>query len=262
MQHAPAPLDFSALLSQVPLFEGMKPQAMTRITRAALKLQVNRGDTLFQKDEISTGLYVIVSGQVKVFVSTQQGNEKVLNILGQGKTLCEATMFLGGTYQTYAQALSKCVLLRISKQCIMAELERDPALARNAIASLSQQIIDRNMEIKSYALHSGRQRVIGYLLSEMARTQNIGCHIAAGITDGLKEGSESSFHISLPARKSVIASCLTLSIEHFSRILHELSDCGLILIDGRDIRVIDIEKLGIGASQSKPIAIQSPETCC
>ena len=37
--------------------------------------------------------------------------------------------------------------------------------------------------------------------------------------------------------KGVIASRLNLTQEHFSRILHELSESGLITVDGRTIRI-------------------------
>jgi CRP-like cAMP-binding protein len=47
----------------------------------------------------------------------------------------------------------------------------------------------------------------------------------------------------LPAKKGVIASRLSLTQEHFSRILHNLSHRGLILISGREIAIPDPEGL-------------------
>jgi len=43
----------------------------------------------------------------------------------------------------------------------------------------------------------------------------------------------------LAASKSVLASRLNITREHFSRILHELSQAGLIRVSGRSIRVLD-----------------------
>ena len=52
-----------------------------------------------------------------------------------------------------------------------------------------------------------------------------------------------SLTVTLPTSKGVIASRLNLTQEHFSRILHELSEKGLILVKGRKISIPDVEKL-------------------
>jgi hypothetical protein len=49
--------------------------------------------------------------------------------------------------------------------------------------------------------------------------------------------------VTLPTNKGVIASRLNLTQEHFSRILHELSEKGLIVVEGRRIHIPDVEKL-------------------
>lgn len=49
--------------------------------------------------------------------------------------------------------------------------------------------------------------------------------------------------LTLPTSKGVIASRLNLTLEHFSRILHELTAAGLIAIDGRTVPILDLERL-------------------
>ena len=53
--------------------------------------------------------------------------------------------------------------------------------------------------------------------------------------------------VELSAGKSVIASRLNMTPEHFSRILHDLSAAGLIAVEGRSVRVLDLERLRGGA---------------
>jgi len=64
--------------------------------------------------------------------------------------------------------------------------------------------------------------VIGYLLRE-----------------GLADGEEVTLH----ASKAVVASRLNLTPEHFSRILHDLAEHGLIEVQGRGITILDAAKL-------------------
>jgi len=49
--------------------------------------------------------------------------------------------------------------------------------------------------------------------------------------------------VTLPVSKAVLASRLNLTPEHFSRILHDLSEAGLIAVEGRQVHIADIEKL-------------------
>jgi CRP-like cAMP-binding protein len=49
--------------------------------------------------------------------------------------------------------------------------------------------------------------------------------------------------VDLSVAKSVIASRLNLTQEHFSRILHELSALELIKVEGRRLRIPDLESL-------------------
>ena len=57
------------------------------------------------------------------------------------------------------------------------------------------------------------------------------------------DSDEKSLCVTLPTNKGVIASRLTLTQEHFSRILHELSDKVLIVVEGLKIGIPDVEKL-------------------
>jgi CRP-like cAMP-binding protein len=58
-----------------------------------------------------------------------------------------------------------------------------------------------------------------------------------------QQGGERSITVTLPTNKGVIASRLNLTQEHFSRILHELSEKGLIVVEGRKIHIPEVERL-------------------
>jgi len=218
-------INIEALLSHVPLFNGLEADEIARIARGTREVNALRGDILFHKGDPSTGFHLIVYGQVKLAFTSAQGGEKVVDILGQGHSFGEAVMFMDKPYMVYAQALSDSLLLHISKTVILDELEKDPRLGRKMIAGLSIKLHHLITDVESYSLHSGRQRIIGYLLR-----------------DNL-DSDEKSLSVTLPTNKGVIASRLNLTQEHFSRILHELSEKGLIVVDGRRIGIPDVEKL-------------------
>ena len=218
-------LNIAALLSHVPLFSGLDTGEIARIARGTREIHVAKGDILFHKGDSPTGFYLVVYGQVKLAISSSQGSEKVVDILSQGQTFGEAVMFMERPYMVYAQALKDSQLLLIAKSAILDELEKDPKLGRKMIASLSMRLHHLITDVEAYSLHSGRQRIIGYLLRETTDTDD------AALT------------ITLPTSKGVIASRLNLTQEHFSRILHELTEAGLIVVEGRRITIPDVPKL-------------------
>ncbi len=218
-------INIEALLTHVPLFNGLEPDEIARIARGTREVNAARGDILFHKGDHSNGFHLIVYGQVKLGFTSAQGGEKVVDILSQGQSFGEAVMFMEKPHMVFAQALSDSLLLHISKTVILDELEKDPKLARKMIAGLSIRLHHLITDVESYSLHSGRQRIIGYLLRDNM------------------EYDEKSLSITLPTNKGVIASRLNLTQEHFSRILHELSENGLIVVKGRKISIPDVEKL-------------------
>jgi CRP-like cAMP-binding protein len=218
-------INIEALLAHVPLFNGLAKDEIARIARGTRQINAARGDVLFHKGDVSTGFHLIVYGQVKLAFTSAQGGEKVVDIIGQGHCFGEAVMFMDKPYMVYAQTLADSLLLHISKTAILDELERDPRLGRKMIASLSIRLHHLITDVESYSLHSGRQRIIGYLLRDHA------------------DDSAKSLIVTLTTSKGVIASRLNLTQEHFSRILHELSEQGLIVVAGRKITIPDVGKL-------------------
>ena len=218
-------ISIETLLARIPLFSGLNPEEIAGIARGTHELHAAKGDILFHKGDQPTGFHLIATGQVKLGFTSAQGTEKVIDIMGPGQTFGEAVMFTDKPYPVFAQALADSRLLHVSKRVILDGIERDPGFARKMIASLSVRLHHLITDVESYSLHSGRQRIIGYLLRDNTETD------ARALT------------ITLPTSKGTIASRLNLTQEHFSRILHELSEAGLIVVEGRRITIPDVEKL-------------------
>jgi CRP-like cAMP-binding protein len=244
---APKLADVKPLLAAVPLLRGITAEGLQRLVAATCQYQSVRGGLIFRKGEPCKGLYFVVYGRVKVFFLSHQGGEKILDILDPGSTFCEATVFGGGDYQVHAEALSECLLLHVSKAAIIAESAHDLGLATCVIGSLSRKLLERSADIETYSLHSGRQRVVQHLLDEAAESDERwrGDEVPS-ISEKFGQKNEvvaARMVVNLLPRKSDIASRLNLTHEHFSRILHELSSCGLIGIDKRAVLIRDVERL-------------------
>ncbi|NMG66586.1 cyclic nucleotide-binding domain-containing protein [Azoarcus indigens] len=217
------------LLATAPLFEGLAQDEIARFARGVRELTAARGEILFHRGDACSGFHLILAGQIKLAFLSAAGNEKVVEILRPGQTFGEAVMFMDKPYVVMAQALSDTRLLHIPKQAVFEEMARDPLFCRKIIGGLSRRLHQLMGDVESYSLRSGRDRIVGYLLRE----------------EGLDEDCPGRGRVSirLSTSKGTIASRLNLTQEHFSRILHELVDSGLIEVEGRTIHVPDIARL-------------------
>lgn len=215
------PINIEALLANIPLFNGLAPEEIARIARGTREVNASKGEILFHKGDPCNGFHLLVYGQIKLAFTSSQGTEKVVEILTQGQSFGEAVMFMEKPYIVFAQALTDTLLLHISKNAVFDELARDHNLCRKMLAGMAMRLHQLMNDVESYSLHSGKQRIIGYLLRELPEV----------------EGNGKNVVITLPTNKGIIASRLNLTQEHFSRILHELSEDGLIVVEGRKIHV-------------------------
>ena len=225
--NATHPINIEALLTHIPLFNGLASEELARIARSTREIHASKGDILFHKGDPCTGFHLLVYGQIKLAFTSQQGGEKVVEILQQGQSFGEAIMFMEKPYIVFAQALADSLLLHVSKQAVFDELSRDHNLCRKMLAGMALRLHQLMNDVESYSLHSGKERIIGYLLRELAEADQNGLNVA----------------VTLPANKGVIASRLNLTQEHFSRILHELTELGLIVVEGRTIRIPSVTNL-------------------
>jgi CRP-like cAMP-binding protein len=207
----PPKIKTQAFLANLPLFKELAPVEIDRIASGTTELHVPRGEILFNKGDACGGFHLVIYGQVKLSFVTPQGSEKVIEIVGPGFSFGEALMFMERPYIVMAQTLADSLLLHVSKQAVFDGLEHDADFAKKMLAGLSRRLHGLIMDVESYSLQSGTQRVIGYL--------------------------------TLPTSKAIVASRLNLTPEHFSRILHDLTEAGMIAVDGRDVKIEDVARL-------------------
>ena len=217
-------------LSVLPLFQEMNPAELERLAEGCSLRRLARGEMVFRCGEPCDAFHVAVTGQVKLFALSSAGQEKVIELIGPGSSFAEALMFTGMPYFINAQALTDTLLLTVGKRAVISEIERDCRFALRMLAGISRRLHGLVRDVQAYALHSGMQRVVGYLLRDQHAEDCVSGDVII---------------VSLPVSKATIASRLSLTPEYFSRVLHELEAAGLIEVDKRDIHILDAQQLAI-----------------
>jgi len=219
-------LDITALLAQVPIFSELSDEEISNVARYTRERKLDKGELLFQRGDPPHGFYFVVSGQIKLAVSSAQGNEKVVEIIGPMQTFGEAVMLMDRPYPVFSEALAATRLLHIGQSVVSELIDNDPGFARKLLAGMAIRLHSMVQDVETYSLRSSTQRVIGYLLQQPEQ----------GTADG-------NSHIELPTSKQVIASRLNLTPETLSRIFHDLSEARLINVQGKHIALLDPARL-------------------
>ena len=215
-------------LANIPLLRDASAEEVGRMAAGTRRVYAQKGEALFQRGDPCEGFWIVLYGQVKLLVTSPQGMEKVIEILGPGMTFGEAIMFMDVPYVVRSQTLADSLLLHVSKRTVYSELEHNPAFARKMLAGLSRRLHGLIRDVESYSMRSGTERVIGFLMR-------------IDTNESADESNEAS--VTLPASKVTVASRLNLTPEHFSRILHDLSAAGLIEVRGKSIHIPDMKRL-------------------
>ena len=230
---AAKPIDVETLLEPLPMFHHLRADQRHALAAHARRLSIDKGETLFNRGDTPLGMYVVVYGQIKLAFIGGNGVEKVIDVRGAGQSFGEAVMFLEKPHVVTAQALSDSLLLLLPSEIIFERIEHDAGFARAIIGGLSRKLHELVADVEWLSTRSGTERVIGFLLRDCGAEVDDVEHSATPVT----------VEIDLPVAKGVIASRLNLTQEHFSRILHDLTAAGLITVQGRHVRVRDLERL-------------------
>ena len=84
------------MLRKHPIFNDLDSEALDQLCRYAKHTVLKRGTTLFAKDDPGNSLYVVISGSVKISVSSPDGRNAILNLVGRGEVFGEMAVLEAG----------------------------------------------------------------------------------------------------------------------------------------------------------------------
>ncbi|MCL6415389.1 Crp/Fnr family transcriptional regulator [Aestuariirhabdus sp. Z084] len=214
------------LLKSHHLFAGFDDNELQQLLTTCHLKTLGRGDWLFHQGDPAPAFYFVIEGAIKLFRTTRDGNEKILEVSNSHETFAEAIMFAGqSNYPVNAQALKNSTVLAIPCPQYIECITRHPQYALALAARLSQRLHSLVNEIETLSLKNATHRVVRFLIN--------------GITDNLNR--EPVIELEIPKR--LVASRLSIQPETFSRILHHLTDEKIISSNGKLITILDLERL-------------------
>ena len=208
------------------LFSLLNDEQLTRVVNTARIIRLSEGESLFTLGQQAHYFYLVVSGQLKLFRVSEDGNEKIIEFPGPGRLFAEAVMFMDQRrYPVNASALQDSELYGFHNQTYLELLRESSELCFALFADISKRLHGLLLEIDQLTLQNATYRVVDYL------------------TDLIPDAPTQTAIVDLAAPKQTIAARLSITPETFSRILRTMADSGIISIHGKTIGIHDYQRL-------------------
>jgi len=215
-------------LSNNSLFSSLTEEQQQALIDQGDCLKFNQDENLFIQGDSAEHFYWLATGMVKLYRMAPNGDEKVIEIIRPGQTFAEAIMFMDrqqARFPVSAQMLAKGEVWRFNNRQFLALLNGSSDSCFRMMANMSQKLHSLIKEIDRLTLQTASERVINYLLQELADQ-------ATGETA-----------LTLTISKQMLAAKLSIKPETLSRTLSKLSKEGFIASHGSQINVINIKAL-------------------
>jgi CRP-like cAMP-binding protein len=205
------------------LFAQLSDEQLSRVARNAVKKHLLQDEILFDQGDTADRFYYVLKGQIKLFRISPAGNEKIIEVVTPGSTFAEALMFLSRPhYPVGAQALIEAELISVDSKDFARMLRESVDTCFLMLADMSQRLRGLVREIDELSQYSAISRVAAYFL---------------------QVAPADAREFELPVPKQVLASRISVKPETLSRIMKQLTNRGLISVNGNMIRILDLKEL-------------------
>ena len=212
--------DLLLLLRHMSLFESLDEKHLLELVARGVRKRLDKNQTVFFQAAAASGLYVVLTGRVKVFKSSPRGRRQTLMIMGPGDPIGEVAALSGGTYPAGAETLEASELLYIPRQAFLDVVAREPEVAMRLLAALSSRLRAFASLIEDLSLRDVSERLAAYLLA-------------------LARQSPEEQAMRLDVTKAELAAAVGTVPETLSRAFQQLSRSGAVQTSGRTVEILD-----------------------
>jgi len=215
-------------LSQAGLFAGLSETELSFLAAHTVPRKFSAGEIVLSEGDPCAGMYVVESGQIRIFKTSPGGREQVLSIDGPGGSVAELPVFDGGNYPASVSAVEDSTLLFIGKQDFHALCMAHPRVALKVLRVVGARLRNLVGIIEELSFTTVRHRLAAFLV-RLARRE--GTRVNGGIA------------ITLPGSNQELAAQIGTVRELVSRNLSRFQSEKLIQMDGRQVVIAELKAL-------------------
>ncbi|HRI19870.1 MAG TPA: response regulator [Panacibacter sp.] len=181
---------------------------------------------LYSENQRPKVVYFVVSGKIKIYKTSDDGKELITVINGPGDFFGYTAILEETSYKENAQALEDSTLMLIPREDFLELITKDTAIAKQFIAIITKNIIEKEEALLNLAYNSLRKKV-AYGLSQLS--------------DKYREPGKEK--ITMNISRENLAQTVGVATESLIRTLADFKSEGLIDIQTGKVILLDEKKL-------------------
>jgi CRP-like cAMP-binding protein len=213
-------VDLVEVLRRHPFFASLDPDSVSAVTRRTVIRVYEKGSLVYLEGEPAPGLFVVASGEIRVFNMSVDGREQDLFHASVGESINEASALDGQPTMANAQATEPSVVLLIGREALASLIHEYPQIGLATSRVLAGRLRDMAQLAGDLSLRGVLPRMAGLLL-RLAGTSSVA---------------------NLPTRNELAAMVGTVR-EVATRSLRQLESTGAIRLDARSAVILDRAQL-------------------
>ncbi len=165
------------MLETISLFSKVSPEALQRLEQLSTIRKYPKNTVLFIEGDDSSHLFIIKTGKVSVYSSSEDGRQVILNYLSEGECFGELSLVDGKPRSASVSTLTPCEMIVISRTSFQELMRTDHEFLLGVTEALAEHVRNLTDNVKDLALLDVYGRVSNVL--EKLSNDN-------GIIQGLK----------------------------------------------------------------------------
>jgi len=202
------------ILNDVPLFANISTQSKIALENICLQKILKKNELLFLEGDKGYSLYILASGNIKLFKTTPEGKEVVIKVVNPGELFAEVILFEQDRYPVSATTLEKSKIYIIPKHQFYCILD-DKNFRNEFIGNLMKKMRYLTDQIRYLTLYDVEDRLFKFLEDQFGKQDYIQCHLT----------------------KKMVASAIGATPETLSRLLLRLKKEKKLILEGAEIRI-------------------------
>jgi CRP/FNR family transcriptional regulator, cyclic AMP receptor protein len=216
-------------LAAIPFFGGLEPDALDRLAASMRSRRFRRGEVIFHVGDPGDALFVIVSGEVKISLPSETGDEAILATLRPGDVFGELALLDGAPRSASASALSPTETVVLPRDRFRELIATETGVRDALLASIAGEL--RRLTTHVEELHF--LDITGRLAARLVRlAQESGTPLADG-----------SLRLRTNLTQGDLAAMVGCTRQSVNKLLGQFTDDGLLRLERDAIVVTDVEGL-------------------
>jgi CRP-like cAMP-binding protein len=207
-------MDIEFLLEQSEFFKGVSAKSKQALTGICIRKSVRKNEVVFSEGDSGHSLYILASGNIRIFKSTPDGKETVIKVIGPGELFAEVVLFERDVYPASAVALKTGVVYLLPKRQFYQLLD-DRDFRNDFLRMLMKKQRYLSDRLHALTAYDVEERFVRFLLEHY--------------------GKKDEYRILLT--KKDIASAIGATAETLSRLLRRMQSEGKLSVKGKIIKL-------------------------